>query len=81
MAKASLEQEHKIFSHITLEATGGQITQFNVRSKFGDNIVILGLPNEIFGIKSPKSETMVFLVPRIIRTTKTTKHLENNLLK
>ena len=81
MTKASLEQEHKIFSHITLEAKDGQITQFNIRSKFGDNIVILGLPNEIFGIKSPKSETMVFLVPRIIRTTKTTKHLENNLLK
>lgn len=81
MAKASLEQENKIFSNITLETTGGEITQFNVRSKFGDNIVIFGLPNEIFGLKSPKSETMIFMVPRIIRTTKTTKHLENNLLR
>lgn len=79
LAKASLEQGNKIFSNVTLEMTGGEITQFNVRSKFGDNFVIIGLPNEIFGINGPKSETIVFMVPRIIRTTKTTKHLENNL--
>ena len=81
MAKGSLEQGNKIFSNLTLETNGGEMTQFNVRSKFGDNIVILGLPNEIFGIKGQKSETILFLVPRIIRTTKTTIHLEDNVLK
>ena len=79
LAKASLEQGNKIFSHITLEKTEGQITQFNIRSKIGDNFVIIGIPNEIFGVGAPKSETLVFMVPRIIRTTKTTKHLEYNL--
>ena len=79
LAKASLEQGNKIFSNITLEKTGGQITQFNIRSKIGDNFMIIGIPNEIFGESSPKSETLVFMVPRIIRTTKTSKHLEYNL--
>jgi len=78
LAKASLEQGNKIFSNITIEKTGGQITQFNIRSKIGDNFVIIGLPNQIFGIDVPKSETLVFMVPRIIRTTKTSKHLEYN---
>ena len=41
--------------------------------------MIIGIPNEIFGESSPKSETLVFMVPRIIRTTKTSKHLEYNL--
>lgn len=79
LAKASIEQGNKIFSNITLEKTGGQITQFNIRSKIGDNFMIIGIPNEIFGVAAPKSETLVFMVPRIIRTTKTSKHLEYNL--
>lgn len=79
LARASLEQGNKIFSHITLEKTEGQITQFNIRSKIGDNFVIIGIPSEIFGISAPKSEILVFMVPRIIRTTKTSKHLEYNL--
>ena len=78
LAKASLEQGNKIFSNITLEKTEGQITQFNIRSKIGDNFVIIGIPNQIFGQETPKSETLVFMVPRIIRTTKTNKHLEYN---
>ena len=79
LARAPLEQGNKIFSHITLEKTEGQITQFNIRSKIGDNFVIIGIPSEIFGISAPKSEILVFMVPRIIRTTKTSKHLEYNL--
>ena len=58
----------------------GKLTVPNLwRSKIGDNFVIIGIPNEIFGVGAPKSETLVFMVPRIIRTTKTTKHLEYNL--
>lgn len=79
LARASLEQGNKIFSHITLEKTNGQITEFDIRSKIGDNFMIIGLPNDVFSINKPVSETVVFMVPRIIRTTKTTKHLENNL--
>lgn len=79
LAKASLEQNNKIFSNVTLESSNGQITQFNIRSRLGENFLIIGLPNEAFGVPSPKSETIMFMVPRIIRTTKTTKHLQHNL--
>lgn len=79
LAKASLEQNNKIFSNVTLESKNGQITNFNIRSRLGENFLIIGIPNEIFGVEAPKSETVVFMVPRIIRTTKTTKHLQNNL--
>lgn len=79
LAKSSFEAKHRIYSDITLEATGGQITQFNVRSKLGENFMIIGIPNEIFGVAKPKSETIVFIVPRIIRTIKTNSNLLNNL--
>ncbi len=35
LAKASLEHDNRIFSDITLEATNGQITHFNVREPTG----------------------------------------------
>lgn len=79
LAKASFEQNDKIFSNITLEAKDGELTQYNIRSKLGENILIIGLPNSIFGVNTPKSETLVFMVPRIIKTLKTSKHLEKNL--
>lgn len=79
LAKSSLENKHRIFSSITLEATGGQITQFDVRSKLGENFLIIGIPNEIFGASKPKSETIVFIVPRIIRTVKTNNNILNNI--
>ena len=79
LAKASIEQNNRIFSDITLEATNGQITQFNVRSRIGENFMIIGIPNQIFDRNSPKSETIVFMVPRIIRTMKTNKPIRNNL--
>ncbi len=79
LAKSSFEQNDKIFANITLEARDGEITQFDIRSKLGENFLIIGIPNDIFGVNQPKSETIVFMVPRIIKTLKTVKHLENNM--
>jgi hypothetical protein len=70
LSKSSLMPQNRIFSDLTLEGINGQITQFSVRSKLGENFLIIGIPNEIFGIKDKKSETIVFMVPRIIRTIK-----------
>ncbi len=78
LAKASLAKGNNIFSDITLEETDGQITSFKIRNKLGENFLIIGLPNELFGIKSPKSETAIFMVPRLIRTVKTTEKIKNN---
>ena len=79
LAKSSIEQNDKIFANITLEGRDGEITQFDIRSKIGENLLIIGVPNEIFGITDKKSETIVFMVPRIIKTLKTVKHLEKNM--
>ncbi|MBQ9035186.1 MAG: hypothetical protein IJ099_04405 [Alphaproteobacteria bacterium] len=79
LAKASLEKNNNIFSDITLEETNGQVTSFKIRNKLGDNFLIIGLPNELFGIKSPKSETIIFMVPRIIRTLKTNEKIKNKI--
>ena len=79
LAKSSFEQNDKIFANITLEARNGEITQFDIRSRLGENFLIIGIPNGIFGIDKPKSETIVFMVPRIIKTMKTSKHLEKNM--
>ena len=79
LAKASFEQNDKIFSSITLEGRDGEISQFSVRSKLGENFLIIGLPNSVFGKKTPTSETIMMVVPRVIKKMKTTKALENNL--
>lgn len=79
LAKASLEKKNLIFSDITLEETDGQIAGFKIRHKIGENFLIIGLPNELFGIKSPKSETVVFMVPRLVRTMKTNETIKNKL--
>ena len=43
------------------------------------NILIIGIPNKLFAQNNDNSEIIVMMVPRIIRTTKTSKHIENNL--
>ena len=80
LAKTSLEKEGgRIFAEITLETTGGEVTKFNMRSRLGENFVIFGIPNRIFNDGQAHSETVVFMVPRIIRTMKTLKPIKNNL--
>ena len=70
LAKSSLMPQNRIFSDITLEGTDGQITQFNIRSKLGENFLIIGIPNKVLGQEMNDSQTIVFIVPRIIRTIK-----------
>lgn len=79
LAKATLQKSNEIFSDITLEETEGQVTHFKIRNKLGENFLIIGLPNELFGIAGPKSETIVFMVPRLIRTLKTNENIKNKI--
>ena len=41
--------------------------------------MIIGLPNELFGIQSPKSETIIFMVPRLVRTLRTNENIKNRI--
>ncbi len=70
LAKSSLMPQNRLFSDITLEGRDGQITQFSIRSKLGENFLIIGIPNEIIGAQPDKSQTVVFIVPRVIKTAK-----------
>ncbi len=79
LAKAAIENNNRITSEITLETTKGQITNFKVRSKLGENFMIIGLPNEVFTNDKPRSETVIFMVPRLIRTLKTTETIKNKI--
>ena len=79
LAKATLEKGNRIFSNIALDTTQGEIAQFSVRSKLGENLMIIGLPNKIFGIDAPTSETVIFIVPKIIRTAKTNGPIINQI--
>ena len=79
LAKASLEKGNEIFTDVTLEETNGQVTNFKIRNKLGENFLIIGLPNELFGMTSPKSETIIFMVPRLIRTLKTNEKIKNKI--
>ena len=79
LTKASFEQNDKIFSDITIESQDGEISKYSIRSRLGENFLIIGLPNTVFDSNSPLSETMIMVVPRVIKTLKTSKVLENNL--
>ncbi len=79
LARASVEKNNEIFSDITLEDLQGQVTSFKIRNKLGENFLIIGLPNELFKIYDARSETIVFMVPRLIRTLKTNEHIKNKI--
>ena len=79
ISKGIYENNGKIHSDITVEVNGGEVSKYSVRSKIGENFFIIGLPNTVFDKSSPLSETVIMIVPRLIRTMKTTNKLENNL--
>ena len=79
LSKGVYEKSGKIQSNITIETNGGEVSNFSVRSRIGENFLIIGLPNTVFSENSPLSETIIMIVPRLIRTLRTTNKLENNL--
>lgn len=79
LAKASVINDNRITSDVTLETNKGQITNFKVRNKLGENFMIIGLPNEVFTSDAPRSETVIFMVPRLIRTLQTTETIKNKI--
>lgn len=79
LAKAAVQKSNEIFTDVTLEVTDGQVTQFNIRNKLGENFLIIGLPDQLFGSGLPKSETIIFMVPRLIRTLKTNENIKNKI--
>lgn len=79
LSKGVYEKSGKIQSDITVETKGGEVSNFSIRSKIGENFFIIGLPNTVFDKNSPLSETVIMIVPRLIRTMKTNNKLENNL--
>ena len=79
LAKANIEKSRKIFSEITLDTTDGEITKFKVRNQLGENFLIIGLPSEIFGEAQQGTETIVFIVPRLVRMLKTDEKIKNKI--
>lgn len=79
LAKANFGSDNKFLSQITLEGAGGEISQYSIRSRIGENFLIIGLPSTVFNKKSPQSEIAIMIVPRLIKTVKTPDILENNL--
>lgn len=79
LAKANVEEDNHVTSDVTLEKTDGQLTHFTVRNELGENFMVIGLPGELFGYTEPKTKTVVFMVPRLIKTMKTSANIQNNL--
>ena len=79
LAKANIEKSGKILSEITLDTTEGEITKFKARNNIGENFLIIGLPSEIFGEAEQGTETIVFIVPRLIRLMKTDEKIKNKI--
>ena len=79
LAKAEIEKNNRILSEITLDTTEGEITKFKVRNKLGENFLIIGLPSEMFGPASQGTETIVFIVPRLVRLLKTDETIKNKI--
>ena len=79
LAKANFSNNNKVLSQITLEGSNGEISQYSIRGRIGENFLIIGLPNTIFGQPEPYYEIAIMIVPRVIKTVKTPDVLENNL--
>ncbi|MBQ7304411.1 MAG: hypothetical protein IJW75_05825 [Alphaproteobacteria bacterium] len=79
LAKASVTDNNRITSEVTLETNKGQITNFKIRNKLGENFMIIGIPSDVYLSEEKPSETVIFMVPRIIRTLKTTETIKNKI--
>lgn len=79
LARAEMEKNNRILSEITLDTTDGEITKFKVRNRLGENFLIIGLPSEIFGPASEGTETIVYIVPRLVRLLKTDEKIKNKI--
>lgn len=79
LAKAGIEKNNRILSEITLDTTEGEITRFKSRSRLGENFLIIGLPSEIFGEATQGTETIVYIVPRLVRLLKTDEKIKNQI--
>lgn len=79
LARAEIEKNNRILSNITLDTTEGEITRFKVRNKLGENFLIIGLPSEIFGPAAEGTETLVYIVPRLVRLLKTDEKIKNKI--
>lgn len=79
LAKANFTSDNKLLSKITLEGAEGEISQYSIRSRIGENFLIIGLPGAIFDRKSVASEVAVMIVPRVIKTVKTPAALVKNM--
>lgn len=79
LAKAEIEKNNRILSEITLDTTEGEITKFKVRNQLGENFLIIGLPSEIFGPAVEGTETIVYIVPRLVRMLKTDEKIKNRI--
>ncbi|MBQ8677854.1 MAG: hypothetical protein IJ529_05250 [Alphaproteobacteria bacterium] len=79
LAKAHFESGNKMLSQLTLEGSNGEISQYSIRGRIGENFLIIGLPGTIFDNYEPYSEIALMIVPRVIKTIKTPELLENNL--
>ena len=79
LARAELEKNNRIYSEITLDTTDGEITKFKVRNQLGENFLIIGLPSEIFGPAKEGTETIVFIVPRLVRMLRTDEKIKNHI--
>ena len=79
LARANVEKNNRILSEITLDTTEGEITKFKARNRIGENFLIIGLPSEIFGPAEQGTETIAFIVPRMVRTLKTDEDIKNKI--
>lgn len=79
LAKAEIEKNNRILSEITLDTTEGEITKFKVRNQLGENFLIIGLPSGIFGPAKEGTETIVYIVPRLVRMLKTDEKIKNRI--
>lgn len=79
LAKAEFEKNNKTFSRITLENKSGEIAQYSIRNRIGENFLIIGIPSAVFDKNLPTSEIVIMIVPRVIKTVKTQGFIKNNL--
>ena len=49
LSKATLDENNRLSTEITLDTLRGELTKFDVRNRFGENFLIIGIPSSAFG--------------------------------
>ncbi len=70
LVKSAIRKD-RVETELTLDTSKGEITNFSVESRLGENYLVIGVPTDVFSPQINLGEVVMLLSPRLIRIVET----------